>query len=65
MSVKEMLKREIDSLPEEILKEIYDFVKFMEFKGEKEMLTKVSQNLSSSSFQRTWDNEEDAIYDSL
>ncbi len=52
-------------LPEEILKEIYDFVKFMEFKGEKEMLTKVSQNLSSSSFQRTWDNEEDAIYDSL
>jgi len=42
MSVKEMLKREIDSLPEEILKEIYDFVKFLEFKSEKEMLAKVS-----------------------
>jgi mRNA-degrading endonuclease RelE of RelBE toxin-antitoxin system len=65
MSVKEMLKREIDSLPEEILKEIYDFVKFLEFKSEKEMLAKVSQRLSESSFQKIWDNEEDAVYDSL
>ncbi len=56
MSVKEMLKREIDSLPEEILKEIYDFVKFLEFKNEKEVLAKGSQKLSESSFQRIRDN---------
>ncbi len=65
MSVKEMLKREIDSLPEELLKEIYDFVKFLEFKTEKEMLAVASQRLSESSFQRVWDNEEDAVYDAL
>ncbi len=57
MSVKETLKREIDSLPEEMLKEIYDFVKFLEFKIEKEMLSKASQRLSGSSFQRIWGNE--------
>ncbi len=65
MSVKEILKREIEHLPEEILMEIYDFIKFLEFKSEKEMLAKVSQNISESSFRKIWENEEDAIYDSL
>jgi len=65
MSVREKLKKEIDVLPEDILQDIYDFVKFLEFRREKDIFRKVSERLSEESFKRIWDNEEDAIYDSL
>ena len=65
MSVREKLKKEIDVLPEDILQDIYDFVKFLEFRRERDIFRKVSERLSEESFKRIWDNEEDAIYDSL
>jgi hypothetical protein len=65
MSVREKLKKEIDVLPEDILQDIYDFVKFLEFRREKDIFRKVSERLSEESFKRIWNNEEDAIYDSL
>ncbi len=65
MSVKELIKKEIDKLPENILVELYDFVKFLGIKKERELIVKASQDLSASSFEKIWDNEEDAVYDSL
>lgn len=65
MSINEMIKNEIDKLPEAILVEVFEFIQFLEFKKEKNLLAKVSQMSSLPSFQKIWDNEEDAAYDSL
>jgi len=65
MSVKEMIKNEIDKLPESLLHEVLDFIQFLEIKREKMLLVKASQEMSLPSFERVWDNEEDAVYDSL
>ncbi len=65
MTVKEMIKKEIDKLPEDILIEVFDFVRFLETKKERELLTQTSQKMSEISFERIWDNEEDSVYDKL
>lgn len=65
MSVKEMIKNEIENVPEEILVEIFDFIQFLIYKQEKESLASFTQKLSEKSFEKVWDNEEDAIYDNL
>ncbi|MBM2834762.1 MAG: hypothetical protein HW406_1923 [Candidatus Brocadiaceae bacterium] len=65
MSVKEMIKKEIDKLPENLLSEVFDFIQFLESKRERIMTAKASQDLSTASFQKIWDNEEDTIYDNL
>ena len=65
MLVKELIKKEIDKLPEDILAEVFDFIQFLESKGERNLLVRSSQELSAKSFKRVWDNEEDAIYDTL
>jgi len=65
MSVKEMIKKEIDKLPENLLPEVFDFIQFLESKRERIMTAKASQDSSAASFQKIWDNEEDAIYDNL
>lgn len=69
MTVKELIKKEIDKLidklPENLLSEVFDFIQFLESKREKNILIKASQDLSASAFQKIWDNEEDTIYDNL
>ncbi|MEK6693671.1 MAG: DUF2281 domain-containing protein [Nitrospirota bacterium] len=65
MSVKEMIKNEIDKLPENLLPEVFDFIQFLESKREKTLLAKASQELSGASFGKIWDNPEDAVYDTL
>ena len=65
MSVKEIIKNEIDKLPENLLSEVLDFIQFLERKKERTLLAKASQKLSTASFQKIWDNDEDAVYDSL
>jgi hypothetical protein len=65
MSVKEIIKNEIDKLPENLLHEVLDFIQFLEIKREKMLLVNASQEMSLPSFERVWDNEEDAVYDSL
>lgn len=65
MSVKEIIKKEIDKLPENLLTEVFDFIRFLENKRERILITKASQELSTASFQKIWDNEDDAIYDKL
>lgn len=65
MSVKEVIKKEIDKLPEDILAEVFDFIQFLESKSGETLLIKASQKLSEVSFKKIWDNKEDAVYDSL
>jgi hypothetical protein len=65
MSVKEQIKEELERLPENILDEVFDFIKFLEVKRERNILAAASRELSSPSFQKIWDNEEDAVYDRL
>ncbi|MCL4498156.1 MAG: DUF2281 domain-containing protein [Deltaproteobacteria bacterium] len=59
---RDLLINEIDKLPEELLPEVLDFIKFLEAK---ENLASASQSLSEKSFEKIWDNNEDAVYDSL
>lgn len=65
MSVKELVKNEIEKLPENLLQEIFDFIRFFETKREKSLLVNASQELSRTSFEKVWNNEDDAVYDSL
>ena len=65
MSDKELIKKEIDKLPEDILKEVFDFIQFLERKRERDLLVRSSQELSTASFQRIWDSEEDSVYDTV
>ncbi len=62
---KELIKKEIDKLPEDILGEVIDFIQFLGRKREKEVLVRSSEELSTASFQKIWDNEEDSIYDTV
>jgi hypothetical protein len=62
---KELIKKQIDKLPEDILAEVFDFIQFLESKRERSLLVRSSQGLSAASFQRIWDNEEDAVYDTV
>jgi len=65
MSVKDLIKKEIDKLPENKLAEVYDFIMFLETKQERELLQQASESLSERSFEKIWVNEEDSVYDSL
>ena len=65
MSVKDIIKKEVDRLPENILAEVLDFIQFLELKKEKDIVVKASQKLSERSFDKIWSNEEDAVYDNV
>ena len=65
MHMKEMIKKEIDNLPDSLAAEVYDFIMFLESKKGKINLVRSAQLLSTTTFQKIWDNEEDAVYDSL
>ena len=65
MIIKELIKKEIDKLPEDILAEVFDFIQFLESRKGRDLLVKSSQELSIPTFRRIWDNEEDAVYDTV
>ena len=65
MTVKDMIKSEIDRLPDNLLVELYDYILFLETKKEKALLTKASQEMSEAAFEKIWVKEEDAAYDTL
>lgn len=65
LAVKERIINEIDRLPESYLSEVFDFILFLESKKDKALMAKASQQLSTASFEKIWDNEEDAAYDKL
>lgn len=65
MSVKNILKSEIDNLPEDIAYEIFDYLRFIKSKNENDLLIKNAQKISEASLKKIWNNEVDSIYDKL
>ena len=55
----------IRRLPPEKVAVVEDFVEFLRHRDEVENLVKAAGKLSEKSFQKAWDNPEDAEYDSL
>jgi len=65
MTVKDLIKKEIEKLPEGRLSEVLDFIQFLELKEGDRGLIAAAQRISERSFSHVWDNEEDAAYDAL
>lgn len=65
MLIKETIVREIENIPENLLKEIYDFILFVKRKssGKDKVLTHIA---SESSLAKDWDlKEEDEAWKDL
>lgn len=60
----EILIEKIRNLPPQRQAEVEDFVDFLAQKEEQE-LTRAAMKMSEKSFEKVWDNEEDAVYDKL
>jgi len=65
MSVKDLIKNEVDRLPENALIQVYEFIQSPGANKDIEDYVRSSQVLSVSSFQRIWDNDDDSAYDDL
>ncbi len=65
MTIKERVKTEVEKLPENLLAQVLDFIEFLESKKGQRSVAKECQELSSASFQKIWDNDEDAVYDNV
>ncbi len=59
------LFNKIQRLPPEKVAVVDDFVDFLESRGKENSLTRAVEKLSEQSFQKVWDNQEDAEYDNL
>ncbi len=61
MSIREKLVEKIKGHEEsdQFLQAVYDFIRYLEFKQEQEIYSK----LSEKSFDTIWNNDEDAAYD--
>ena len=64
MSTRELIEKEVTSLPEPLQREVYDFVRFLQFKREEESFNGL--RLSESALAKEWNTpEEDAAWASL
>jgi hypothetical protein len=64
MSTRELIEREVSALPEELQREVYDFVRFLRQKSEEESFN--GALASESSLAKHWNTpEEDAAWASL
>ena len=61
---KELFNK-IRRLPPEKVAVVDDFVEFLSRRDEKDSLVRTAGKLSEKSFQKVWDNQEDAEYDNL
>ena len=61
----QILMEKIQILPPEKIAEVEDFVDFLRQRSERQRLTRTATKLSETSFQKTWDNPDDAVYDEL
>ena len=61
----QILMEKIQILPPEKIAEVEDFVDFLQQRSERQRLTRTATKLSEVSFQKIWDNPDDAAYDEL
>lgn len=62
---EKILISKIRTLPPEKLHEVEDFIDFLRQYGQDRLLKQTAAKLSEKSFQKVWDNPEDAEYDKL
>ena len=62
---EEALIQKLRELSPERLAEVEDFVDFLRQREDDRQLTQAAARLSEASFQKIWDNDEDAVYDDL
>ncbi len=55
----------IRNLPPEKIAVVEDFVEFLQHRDDSILLTAAATKLSEKSFQKVWDNKDDAEYDNL
>jgi hypothetical protein len=55
----------IRTLPPEKIAVVEDFVEFLQHRDDDGLFTAASAKLSEKSFQKVWDNPDDAEYDNL
>lgn len=62
--VENMVKK-LDHMSPERLKEIDDFIDFIRLRDRDSQLHNDFVQASESAFEKVWDNDDDAVYDSL
>jgi hypothetical protein len=60
-----LLIEKLERLSQARLSEVADFVDFLQQREREETLKQDFAHASSAAFNKVWDNDEDAIYDSL
>ncbi len=66
MSTAEQIIREIQKLPEPLVREVLDFIGYIEFKhGIRDRLTEELKQAQTPAMQRIWDNPEDEIWNEV
>jgi hypothetical protein len=59
------LMAKIDSLPPERVAEVEDFVEFIRLRDQDQQVRTAVTRAAEPSFERVWDNPDDAAYDAL
>ena len=63
MTTKELIRQEVENLPEELQREVYDFARFLREKSDAQFNGLL---LSDSALRKDWDTpEEDAAWQNL
>ena len=55
----------LETLPQERLDEVEDFVDFLKQRGRDRQLTRAVAQVAEQSFASVWDNSDDSVYDQL
>ncbi|MCF6264583.1 MAG: hypothetical protein L3J24_13490 [Xanthomonadales bacterium] len=61
----EQMVNKLEHLSPNRLAEVADFIDFLQQRDQDQQLRKNYAQASEASFNKVWDNEEDAIYDTL
>ena len=56
ITMKDLIKREIEKLSGNLLEEIFDFIQFLETKRDKALFVRASQEMSGAAFAKVWDS---------
>lgn len=62
--IQQVLQK-LQSLSPQRIAEVEDFIDFLKLRDEDRLLTRAAQAASERSFDRVWDNPDDAEYDRL
>jgi hypothetical protein len=64
MNVQALIDK-IQTLPADRLAEVEDFVDFIQFRGQQQLITRSAAASSADVFAVVWDNPEDDVYNAL